>query len=96
MDDLFITNQDVYRSWVSRAVIVSDKPLVSLEEEALCYSVFPPGSAAGNEDAPIYVIHQSAETMACPKGECKSIGFDRILALKLTAYTRCNLSLEGG
>lgn len=50
---------------------MSDKPLVSLEEEALCYSVFPPGSAAGNQDAPIYVIHQSAETMACPKGECK-------------------------
>lgn len=59
------------RSWVSRAVIVSDKPLVSLEEEALCYSVFPPGSAADNQDAPIYVIHQSAETMACPKGECE-------------------------
>ncbi|KAI7886495.1 rab protein geranylgeranyltransferase component A [Lichtheimia hyalospora FSU 10163] len=65
----WLPNTDEYESWVSRAVIVSDKPLVSLEEEALCYSVFPPGSAAGNEDAPIYVIHQSAETMACPKGE---------------------------
>lgn len=71
MDASLSLIQYVYRSWVSRAVIVSDKPLVSLEEEALCYSVFPPGSAAGNQDAPIYVIHQSAETMACPKGECK-------------------------
>lgn len=71
MIDLLLIHMYIYRSWVSRAVIVSDKPLVSLEEEALCYSVFPPGSDAGNQDAPIYVIHQSAETMACPKGECE-------------------------
>ncbi|KAI7859041.1 GDP dissociation inhibitor [Circinella umbellata] len=56
---------------VSRAIVVTDKPLVSFGEndEMLCYSVFPPGSSAGNHDKPVLVIHQNHETMACPRGE---------------------------
>ncbi|KAI9266672.1 hypothetical protein BDA99DRAFT_436598 [Phascolomyces articulosus] len=56
---------------VSRALVVTDKPLVSFGEndEVLCYSVFPPGSSAGNQEKKMFVLHQNHETMACPRGE---------------------------
>jgi hypothetical protein len=61
--------------WVSRAMIVTDAPLASTDAEtfvadALSYSVFPPSS---KDDKPIYAIHQSQESMACPKNQCKEI-----------------------
>jgi hypothetical protein len=66
----------IYRTWVSRAIIVTDIPLASADTEAftaegLSYSVFPPSSSSGNTDEPIYANHQSQESMACPKGQCK-------------------------
>ncbi|KAI9317984.1 hypothetical protein BX666DRAFT_1856130 [Dichotomocladium elegans] len=69
LDEAWLPTEDIVGSWVSRAIVVSNKPLVSSEEETLSYSVLPPGSLAGNTNKPIFCIHQSAETMACPKGE---------------------------
>lgn len=64
------------RSWVKRAIVVTDTPLVSVNTETfvadgLSYSVFPPGNEAGNAAEPIYAINQSQESMACPKNQCK-------------------------
>jgi hypothetical protein len=61
--------------WVSRAIIVTDAPLASIDNENfipadLSYSLFPPGSKAGNKESPIYGIHQSHESMACPPNQC--------------------------
>jgi hypothetical protein len=72
----------VHSSWVSRAIIVTDSRLGSIAlqpyaSEALSYSVFPPGSEAGNTDEPIYGIHQSEESMACPKGYRKYALFSK-------------------
>ncbi|KAG2212622.1 hypothetical protein INT47_000598 [Mucor saturninus] len=63
-----------FGTWISRAMLVTYSPLASANIEAftadgLSYSVFPPGSEAGNSDGPIYGIHQSQESMACPKGQ---------------------------
>lgn len=67
----------VYSTWVSRAMLVTNTPLISTDMETfvadgLSYAVFSPGGDAGNTDEPIYSIHQSQESMACPKGQCKS------------------------
>lgn len=57
-------------------MVVTSTPLASVDKEdfvadGLSYSVFPLGSDAGNTDEPIYCNHQSQESMACPKGQCK-------------------------
>ncbi|KAI9243797.1 GDP dissociation inhibitor [Sporodiniella umbellata] len=63
-----LPNQGEFGEWLHRAVVVTDQPLQDGEtSDVLAYSVFPPGSDAGNSDHPIYAIHQSEESMACPK-----------------------------
>lgn len=67
-----LPNEGDFGSWVSRAVVVTDHPLKDAETcDALAYSVFPSDSDAGNSECPIYIIHQSQESMACPKNQCK-------------------------
>lgn len=81
-----------HSTWISRAMLVTYSPLASANIEAftadgLSYSVFPPGSEAGNSDGPVYGILQSQESMACPKGQCKFYIQDIILIRKtLTVY----------
>jgi hypothetical protein len=75
----------MYSTWISRAIVVTDSrlgyiALQSYVSEALSYSVFPPGSEAGNTDEPIYGVHQSDESMACPKGYRK---YTLFITLKL-------------
>lgn len=58
---------------MSRSIIVSDAPLASTDAETfvadgLSYSVFPP---TNKDDKSIYAIHQSQESMACPKNQCR-------------------------
>lgn len=65
----------MYSSWVSRAIVVTDSCLGTNAPDGVGYSVFPPGSEAGNTDEPIYGIHQSDESMTCPKGYRKYIDF---------------------
>ncbi|KAI8146072.1 GDP dissociation inhibitor [Fennellomyces sp. T-0311] len=71
LDKRWIPVQADFEEWISRTIVVTDKPLVSFGEtdEMLCYSVLAPGSAAGNKVHPIYVLHQNNETMVCPRGE---------------------------
>ncbi|KAG1474814.1 hypothetical protein G6F56_000122 [Rhizopus delemar] len=65
-----LPNEGDFGSWVSRAVVVTDHPLKDAETcDALAYSVFPSDSDAGNSECPIYIIHQSQESMACPKNQ---------------------------
>lgn len=54
--------------------MVTDAPLTHVDAETfvadgLSYSVFPP---EGEGEQPIYSIHQSQESMACPKNQCRS------------------------
>ncbi|KAI8082210.1 GDP dissociation inhibitor [Thamnidium elegans] len=70
----WLSQEKEFGTWVSRAMIVTNTPLASTDKEnfvadGLSYAVFPPGSDAGNSDEPIYSIHQSQESMACPKGQ---------------------------
>ncbi|KAG1411370.1 hypothetical protein G6F58_008585 [Rhizopus delemar] len=59
-----------FGTWVSRAIVITNHPLKDTEaHDALAYSIFPPGSNAGNVDFPIYIIHQSQESVACPKDQ---------------------------
>ncbi|KAI9491958.1 hypothetical protein BDB00DRAFT_766146 [Zychaea mexicana] len=71
LDERWIPSSNDYEKWISRSIVVTDKPLVSFGEtdDMLCYSVLPPGSSAGNKDQPIFVLHQNHETMACPRNE---------------------------
>ncbi|KAG0182109.1 hypothetical protein DFQ28_010238 [Apophysomyces sp. BC1034] len=56
-------------SWVSRAIVVTDKNLAKgTGSNGLSYSVFPPDSEVGNTK-PIFAIHQNQESMACPKNQ---------------------------
>lgn len=52
---------------------MTDAPLTHVDAETfvadgLSYSVFPPESEG---EQPIFAIHQSQESMACPKNQCK-------------------------
>lgn len=74
LPSIWLPNGGEFGTWISRAIVVTDQPLKDAEnKDTLAYSVFPPGSDAGNEDYPIYVIHQSQKTMACPSNQCKPI-----------------------
>lgn len=58
-------------TWISRGIVVTDAPLTHVDAETfvadgLSYSVFPPESEG---EQPIFAIHQSQESMACPKNE---------------------------
>ncbi|KAI8890774.1 rab protein geranylgeranyltransferase component A [Backusella circina FSU 941] len=70
----WIPNHDEKSLWVSRAILVTDIPLASIDSENfipadLSYSLFPPGSKASNKESHIYGIHQSHESMACPPNQ---------------------------
>ncbi|KAI8337148.1 GDP dissociation inhibitor [Chlamydoabsidia padenii] len=64
---------DGHASWVSRAMIVTDKPPSQLDQsgtkQSLGISVIPPNVSIGNANELIYVLNQSSETMACPKDQ---------------------------
>lgn len=70
----WLPNGGDFGTWVSRAIVITNHPLKDTEDhDALAYSIFPPGSNAGNVDFPIYIIHQSQESVACPKDQCKEL-----------------------
>lgn len=60
-----------FRSWIARSVVVTSSPLVETEDPSmLSYSVIP----LDDGTAPILVLHQNNESMACPLGKCKLPG----------------------
>ncbi|KAI7902413.1 GDP dissociation inhibitor [Cokeromyces recurvatus] len=65
----WLPHEDNLSTWISRAILVTDTRLETINCEGLSYSIFPPGSEAGNIDEPIYGIHQNDEIMACPKNQ---------------------------
>ncbi|KAI9471023.1 MAG: GDP dissociation inhibitor [Benjaminiella poitrasii] len=74
LNSSWMPQEDKFGVWISRAILVTNERLDTTNVEAytdkrLSYSVFSPGSEAGNDDEPIYGIHQNDETMACPKGQ---------------------------
>ncbi|KAI8981100.1 GDP dissociation inhibitor [Pilobolus umbonatus] len=71
--DQWIPKRANLGTWIARGMCVSYNPLSHSDmdestRDELGYSVFPPGSKAGNEDKCIYLIHQNHENMTCPEG----------------------------
>ncbi|KAI8385015.1 GDP dissociation inhibitor [Radiomyces spectabilis] len=59
------------QTWVSRAFLVTDRPLAYVEEdhmEALGFGVIPPQTIAANTK-PVLSLHLSNESMACPRDQ---------------------------
>ncbi|CAO3692265.1 unnamed protein product [Rhizopus microsporus] len=103
LPSIWLPNGGEFGTWISRAIVVTDQPLKDAEnKDTLAYSVFPPGSDAGNEDYPIYVIHQSQKTMACPSNQyvtyfwtesANNNALKNALQLLLNEETHCILSM---
>ncbi|CAO3579742.1 unnamed protein product [Absidia cylindrospora] len=60
-------------SWVSRGIIVTNKPpgpfYQTNDGQSLGISIIPPNNTLGNKDELVYMLNQSSEIMACPKNQ---------------------------